>query len=194
VIPAIVLAPFLAWLALAGGCGKGPVKFELSDVSGALPDLEFSLYDAGGVARSAAGYRGRVVLLYFGYTNCPDVCPTTLQRLAQALAKLGDRAARARVLFVTVDPERDTAARLQAYARAFGPGVEGLRAEGKPLQDLEKRYHVVAEREGGGADYSVGHTSAVYIFDPSGRARLVATGADAADVIAHDVALLIDGR
>ena len=120
-------------------------------------------------------YRGRVVLLYFGYTFCPDVCPTTLSNIAEILTRLGPRAQHIRVLFVTVDPNRDTPAVLAAYVRNFGSQVEGLRGTPDQLAALARRYRVVYSVTPATEDrpYEVTHSSGIYAFDSSGAARLI---------------------
>src|SRR5438067_11664135 len=107
-------------LALAG-CGRGGPQFKASDVTGAAMGRESALTDHNGKARTLADFRGKVVVLFFGYTQCPDVCPTTLATLSEALRRLGPEAAKVQVLFVTIDPERDTAELLAHYVTAFDP-------------------------------------------------------------------------
>jgi protein SCO1/2 len=168
--------------ALLLGCATKS-DWKLVDITGVMP-LEFSLDDDSGHAVTAASYRGDVVLLYFGYTNCGDVCPATLARLASALATLGPDTARIKVLFVSVDPARDTPAVLTRYLRHFGPAFVGLRGDDTRLLQLNKRYRVT---------YEVSHSSAVFIFDGQGRARLIAESPDTPAAIAHDLRKLLDG-
>jgi protein SCO1/2 len=133
-------------------------------------------------------------MLYFGYTHCPDICPTTLANLSQALSKLGAKADDVRVLFVTVDPRRDDAGVLKTYTRAFGPEFVGLRAgSDEVLRALSKRYRVTysLDKPDAHGNYEVTHSSAVFIFDGTGKARLIAESADTADNITHDLKQLI---
>lgn len=171
-------------------CGNGKTASHATNISGVMPDLEFAMLRADdGKPVTAADYRGRIVLLYFGYTNCPDVCPTTLADLAEALRRLGAKAKDVRVLFVTVDPARDTLPVLKAYANAFAPEVDGLRGSENAIAALARRYRVAYDVRPATADraYEVMHSSAVFFFDREGRARLVTlttadTAATAADI------------
>jgi protein SCO1 len=150
-----------------------------TEISGALPALQFRLTRASdGKEVGAADFKGKVVLLYFGYTYCPDVCPATLLNITDLLKSLGKQADDVRVLFVTVDPNRDTLRLLAQYTAAFAPQVVGLRGTPDELATLAKRYRVSysVEPKSGGHDYEVTHSSAVYVFDRQGAARLVFTG------------------
>jgi len=135
------------------------------------------------------------VLLYFGYTHCPDVCPTTLANLSDVLKRIGKRADEVRVLFVTVDPDRDTAPVLAAYVKAFAPQIDGLRGSADALLALARRYRVAyrVTRASGENPYSVMHSGAIFTFDRDGRARLVTTASDDTQAIADDVSRLLDG-
>jgi protein SCO1 len=138
---------------------------------------------------SAQTYRSNIVLLYFGYTNCPDVCPTTLAKLAQALKATKNRGAGIHVLFVTVDPKRDTVSRMHAYVRAFGPWFVGLVGTPDELREITKRYRVTysygkPDKDG---NYEVTHSSAVFVFDGTGRSRLIMVPHDPADAITADL-------
>ncbi len=159
-----------------------------------MPPLKFTLVDDAGEPVTAASFAGKVVLLYFGYTHCPDVCPTTLADLAQSLQQLGSSANRVRVLFVSVDPKRDTPSVLKNYASAFAPQVVGLTGDEDELQAITKRYRVAyrlgkPDAEG---NYVVYHSSAVFIFDTLGRVRLLADYTDGSRAIAHDLKQLLD--
>ncbi len=165
----------------------------LRDISGLMPPLEFNLTNEFGLAVNASTYQGKVALLYFGYTHCPDVCPTTLGTLALALHDLGPDADKIRVLFVTVDPARDSTAALKQYVTFFGPEFVGLRGSNDEMEGLAKRYRVAysQEKPDTTGDYTVTHSSAVFIFDASGKARLLADSTDKAAVIAQDLKRLI---
>ena len=120
-------AALIVALALTlAGCGRGGPQFQTSDVTGSAMGREFALTDHTGKARTLADFRGKAVVVFFGYTQCPDVCPTTLATLAEALRRLGPDAAKVQVLFVTIDPERDTAELLSHYVTAFDPSFLGL--------------------------------------------------------------------
>lgn len=185
------LGLFAALLLLAG-CGSEK-PWHATKVS-ALPDLSFHMRRASDAASvSEANYRGKVVALYFGYTHCPDVCPTTLANLSDVLTKLGKDADKVRILFVTVDPNRDTLDILGPYARSFGPQVEGLRPTEIELAATAQRYRIgysVKTKP----TYVVMHMSAVTIFDGNGKARLVASDTQDSAGLADDVKRLINGK
>jgi protein SCO1 len=169
--------------------------WRLKNITGLSPELEFSMTDDAGRAVSAATYRGKTVLLFFGYTHCPDVCPTTLARLSAAIGALGERGDDVRVLFVTVDPARDSAALLANYARAFGSWVTGLRGTPAQLEALTRRYRVTYALGAPDAsgNYDVAHSGGVFVFDRSGRARLLARPEDPAPAITADLERLLAG-
>jgi protein SCO1/2 len=165
-----------------------------TNITGAMPRLEFSMTRANdGRPVSANDYRGKVVALYFGYTHCPDECPTTLANLAAVLKALGSRANGVRVLFVSVDPNRDTLPILKAYVSTFAPQIDGLRGTDDQITRLARRYRVVyrVTPASPGHAYEVDHSNTVYIFDPSGRARLVALQTDNAKALAADIENLL---
>jgi protein SCO1 len=185
------LTLLFAALLLAACAPQG--DWRLKNITGLMPDLEFTMADAAGTPVSAASYRGKAVLLFFGYTHCPDVCPTTLARLSAAIGALAARADEVRVLFVSVDPARDSAALLANYARAFGPGVIGLRGTPAQLEALTRRYRVtyaLGTPDASGA-YDVSHSGGVFVFDRAGRARLLARPDDPAPAIAADLERLL---
>ena len=184
----------LAFLALAlPACAPRQPPFALQSVSGLLPRLQFQLTDDNGRAVTADDYRGKLVLLYFGYTQCPDACPTTLTMLASVMHRLGPQAANVRVLFVTVDPQRDTSAVLKRYVAFFGPQFVGLRGDDSALTTLTKRYRIAYHREPPDHNgyYAVDHSSAIFIFDTAGRPRLLAQEGDSAQTIAQDLQRLM---
>lgn len=191
----------LAWTAftlgvlLLAGCAR-QLQPDVTDVSGLVAPLEFTLTNQSGRAVTAADYRGDVVMLYFGYTHCPDACPATLATLADALHMLGPLAARVRVLFVTVDPRRDTEPVLRRYVSDFGPQFVGLRGTSAQLTRMIKRYRVTYtyQKPYPRGDYQVGHSSAVFIFGPDGRARLLAQNGAPAGIIAADLRHLLPAR
>jgi protein SCO1/2 len=182
-------AAFIAVLALAA-CGRGEVRNGVSEIRGVMPDLSFNMTRANdGAAVTADSYRGKAVLLYFGYTHCPDACPTTLTNLAKVLHDLGPRAKDVRVLFVSVDPQRDTLPILKAYASTFAPQIDGLRGTEDQIAALARRYRVLyrVELASEGKDTDVMHSDSTFFFDPSGHARLVTTSTDDPKEIAADI-------
>jgi len=192
---ALFLLPLLAALLLAA-CQRHKLPFRLTDIGGHMPDLAFQLTDDNGKTATATDYRGKVVLLYFGYTHCPDVCPTTLAQTVAALRKLGDAGDDVRILFVSVDPARDTPTVLHAYAGAFDKKrrVVGLTGSPGAIEALSKRYRSAFTREPSskGGDYEVTHSSGIYVFDRDGRARVLATPATPQADLVHDLKLLLD--
>ena len=169
------VAACLVTLALLGGCGDN-TKWHAIDVSGGLPALSFTMTRAeDGKEVTQADYRGKIVLLYFGYTNCPDVCPTTLSNIHDIVTRLASDAREVRVLFVTVDPHRDTAPSLAAYVKDFDAQIDGMRGTPDELAALARRYRVVysVTPATGNQPYEVTHSAAVYVFDGSGAARLI---------------------
>ena len=160
-----------------------PPRGAVTDIRGAMPDLAFAMTRANdGKTVNATDYRGRAVVLYFGYTNCPDACPTTLSDLAAVLKRLGPKAGDVRVLFVTVDPNRDSLAALKAYVNAFAPQIDGLRGSENDIARLSRRYRITYAVNPG-PPYEVMHSDSVFFFDGDGHARYVATSvADAAKI------------
>jgi protein SCO1/2 len=172
--------PFARALALAvclaaSACGRA-TQAGTTDISGVMPPLSFSMVRANdGAPVNAASYRGKIVLLYFGYTHCPDECPTTLANLAVALKHLGPAANNVRVLFVSVDPGRDTLPVLKNYVNAFAPQIEGLRGTGNAVAALARRYRVLYSVTPAAqpSAYDVTHSDSLFMFDNTGHARLV---------------------
>ncbi|HYQ91109.1 MAG TPA: SCO family protein [Candidatus Competibacteraceae bacterium] len=183
----------LVMLTVLVGCSDEAPPWRTKDITGLMPRLQFALTDEQGKSVSAEDYNGKVTLLYFGYTFCPDVCPMTLGRLASAIKHLDPAAqARVQVLFVSVDPRRDTPTRLRDYTAAFGPEFVGLSGTQEQLQTLTKHYRVTygyGEPDASG-NYAVSHSSAVYVFDPQGKIRLLLRDDDSIKAIAQDLARL----
>ncbi|HWU56807.1 MAG TPA: SCO family protein [Rhizomicrobium sp.] len=170
------------------GCSKpAPDKWHMTDISGGMPKLAFRM-TADGKPVTAEDFRGKVVALYFGYTHCPDVCPTTLANLTDMLGKVNSPDVR--VLFVTVDPDRDTDAVMADYAKAFSPQVVGLRGSPNALAGLARTYRVAYEVKKG-PPYEVMHSNAVFFFDKDGRTRLVTTDTTNTAAMAEDVKRLL---
>ena len=187
-------------LALSGcdwmpGHGGKPA-FNAVDITGAEYARQLSLTDADGQPRTLADFKGKVTAVFFGYTQCPDVCPTTLAELAAVKRKLGAQGNDVQGVFVTVDPKRDTAALLKAYVDGFDSGFVALRGTEEQTkaaaQDFKVFYAYVPGRTEG--SYNVDHTAGTYVFDRSGKVRLfVRYGADA-DALQHDLKLLLDEK
>jgi protein SCO1/2 len=186
----LALAVACLWLA---GCGREGPSFRSTDVTGAQFGRDFKLIDHDGRPRTLADFRGKVVVVFFGFTHCPDVCPTTLGELARTLRKLGPEADRVQVLMVTVDPERDTPQVLKAYVTALDPRFIGLTGDAEAIARTAREFKVFYQASPGTAPgaYSVDHSSSSYVFDPAGRLRLLVSYGQGADVIAHDIGELL---
>ncbi len=182
-----------AMLALAA-CSAGKLEWQTNDVTGHLPDLHFDMTGDNGQPMTAAALKGKVVMLYFGYTHCPDVCPLSLTHLHVVMQRLGKLADQVRIVFVSVDPKRDTPEVLHGYVRAFDQHAVGLTGSVKQVRRLTKAYRVVfnADPPDSHGNYEVSHSSAVFIFDRQGRARLISGSADNMAAIEHDVKQLIE--
>lgn len=193
-----VAAALAAAALLTGGCDKllpnARSPFNAIDVTGAPFGSDFRLTDADGRPRSLADFRGKVVVLVFGYTHCPDVCPTTLADFAAAVKRLGPEAQRVQVLFVTVDPRRDTPALLKQYVPAFDPSFIGLRGDEAATTKVTRDFRIYTNRneKAGTENYTVDHAAQSFVFDPSGRLRLVIGYGMEPAKIASDLRLLLN--
>lgn len=179
--------PLLAALTLAGCSDQ---NWRTTDVSEIMPALDFTLVDEHGETVHAEDYAGKTTLLYFGYTHCPDVCPTTLARLSAATHQLDDEVRDdVQVLFVSVDPARDTPEVMGRYADAFGPRFIGLTGETGQIDALTNRYRITYSYGEPDADgrYDVTHSSAVFAFDPQGDAQLLLRDSDPLENIVADI-------
>lgn len=167
--------------------------FHATDITGATFARDFSLTDHNGQPRKLADFRGKLVALFFGYTHCPDVCPTTMTDLAAAIKSLGPDGSKVQVLFVTVDPERDTVALLKQYVPAFNPAFLGLRPTPEQLKLLAAEYKVVYQKNPdlNQGNYLMDHSAGTYIYDPQGRLRLLMPYGTSAQLIARDFATLL---
>jgi len=173
---------------------KEPYVWHANDISGAAPDLQFSLIDSDERQVDAQSLRGKPVLVFFGFTHCPDVCPTTLTQLKVVINKLGQDADKIQVLLVSVDPERDTPAVMKAYTAGFGPWLLGLTGPEEDIDDLRQRFGIYASMQTSddqGA-YNVMHNTAVFIFDGKGKARLLFTDVSDSDAVVSDIRQLIN--
>jgi protein SCO1/2 len=179
--------------ALLAACAGRDSPYALKNVTGLVSPLDFQLTNQDGQPVTAADYRHEIVLLYFGYTRCPDECPTTLATLANALHTLGPRSSQVRVLFVSVDPRRDSTEVLKRYVSNFGPEFVGLRGDPAQLTGLSKRYRISYhyEKPDKYGNYEVDHSSAVFVFDGEGRARLLGESDNTAQQVASDLSRLL---
>jgi protein SCO1 len=168
-------------------------EFNNIDITGVDYAHDFALTDVTGARRTLADYRGKVVLLFFGYTHCPDVCPTTLSQLAQARRLMGADAERVQVLFATLDPQRDTPELLARYVRAFDPSFVGLTGTPEQIAAAAREFKVFFQKvEGPTADsYTLDHASGSFVFDPQGHVRLYVQDRARVDQIAPDLRRLL---
>ncbi|MEO6407650.1 MAG: SCO family protein [Burkholderiaceae bacterium] len=179
-----------------GGCDRfGPASvrsFNGIDITGAEYARRFELPDQNGVVRTLADFKGKVTLVFFGYTQCPDVCPSTLAELAQVKKQLGAEGDALQVVFITVDPQRDTPALLKAYVESFDPSFVALRGSPEQTTATAKEFKVFFAREPGKTQgYSVDHTAGSYVFDRSGRVRLFVRYGGGAPALAADLKALL---
>jgi protein SCO1/2 len=164
---------------------------QLPEITGHLPDLRFSLMSDTGQPVTNQTYQGYLVMLFFGFTSCQAECPTTLFRLAKIMRNLGDNANRTRILFVTLDPGRDTPQVLHRYVSAFDAGhAVGLTGNETEIEDLTKRYRAAYRPRKSDSD-ELSHSAAVYVFDPQGHARLLITPDDSIETVADDLRRLL---
>lgn len=183
----------LAALSVLAGCHSGQPSFQSTDITGADFGKAFTLTDHNGKQRSLEDFRGQVVVMFFGFTHCPDVCPTTLAELAGAVKKLGPAGEKVQVLLVTIDPERDTPELLAKYVTAFNPKFLALRGNADETARVAKEFKVIYQKVAGprAENYAMDHSAGSYIFDRQGRLRLYVGYARGADVFAHDIDLLL---
>lgn len=183
----------LALLLGLSACGEKPA-FVNSDITGLDFAKDFALTDHTGKARTLADFKGKAVLVFFGYTQCPDVCPTTMAEMAAVMQQLGPQSDKLQVLFITVDPERDTQALLSKYVPAFDPRFLGLNgdaaATAKVAKDFKVFYQKVPGKDPG--TYTMDHTAGSYVFDPQGRVRLFVRHGQGAAPIVHDIKMLLN--
>jgi protein SCO1/2 len=200
--------PFRAWaralaagwllilLVLASGCQDhtvGVSRFHGLDLTGASYGRDFRLLDAQGRERSLADFRGKVVLLYFGFTQCPDVCPTALSRAVEVKTLLGAEGERLQVIFVTIDPERDTPQVIQPYVAAFDPSFLGLYGDAQRTREIAAEFKVFYQKVPTGGSYTMDHSTLSYVFDPQGRLRLALRHEQNAQDYAQDLQRLLQG-
>ena len=189
------------WLAACerGAPGASPsasLSFKSIDITGAEYARDFNLPDADGKRRQLADFKGKVVVVFFGFTQCPDVCPTTLLELSAVKKALGAEGARVQGIFITVDPERDTPELLRPYVNNFDPDFVALRGTPEETAALAKNFKVFFAKVPGKAEgnYTMDHTAASFVFDPKGKIRLYTRYGSGAEVLKSDLRMLLDGR
>ena len=188
----------LAGVAALGlsACGKESVSFQSTDITGASFGARLRLTDHMGRVRDLADFKGKVVVLFFGFTQCPDVCPTSMTTLAEVKRLLQGDGERLQVVFVTVDPERDTQEVLKAYMGNFDPTFLALRPTPDELNSVADEFKMYYRKVEGPTptSYTMDHSAGKYLFDTDGRIRLFSAYGTAADVIAQDARLLLNGH
>ncbi|MBU3693422.1 MAG: SCO family protein [Rhodocyclaceae bacterium] len=179
---------------LLAACGEPTSHvFNSTNLTGATFARDFQLTDHTGQPRTLASYHSKVVMVFFGYTFCPEACPTTLGETAATLKLLGKDAERVQVLMVTIDPERDSQDLLAKYVPGFGPQFAGLRGDRAATDALVKEFRLVADRVGDGPNYTFDHTTGIYVYDPAGRLRLFAASSKGPALLAADLKGLLSG-
>ena len=182
---------------LASGC-KQPVDqqelFKATDVAGANFARDFNLTDHNGQPRTMSDFKGQVVVLFFGYIHCPDICPNTLSELAAVMQRLGADADRLQVLFVTLDPERDTPAVLAKFVPSFNPKFIGLYGTSTQTAETVKEYKLVVQKQPGKrkGSYTLDHSAGTYLYDTAGKLRLYASYGLGVDALVADIRVLLD--
>ena len=181
-------------VALMAGCSEQKPQFKAIDVTGADYAKDFQLTDHNGQPRTIADFKGKIVVLFFGYTQCPDVCPTSMAELAEVKKSLGKDGERLQGLFVTVDPERDTPAVLKAYMGNFDPTFLALYTTPAKLEALAKDYKVYYKKVDGKTpgSYTMDHSAGSYVYDTHGKLRLYTRYGTGAAPLAADIKLLLD--
>ena len=193
-IPLLRTGCITALLLILTACSPKP-EFKNIDITGGTAfGKDFSLVDPDGKVRTLVDFKGKVVMMFFGYTQCPDVCPTTLTEMQQVMTILGPQSDKVQVLFVTVDPQRDTAAILKQYVPAFDPRFLGLSpADDAALEKVAKDFKIYYKQVPGvsSGSYTMDHTAGSYAFDPDGRLRLYIKHAQGPETLAHDLKELL---
>lgn len=184
----LLSAGSLAALTTLAACDKVlPASFNGVDITGARYAQDFRLIDADGHERTLADYKGKAVMMFFGFTQCPDVCPTALVRAAETKRLLGADGERLQVIFVTVDPERDLPVVLKAYTQAFDPSFIGLYGDMQRTSETAKDFKVFYKKVPTGSSYTMDHSAFSYVFDPKGKIRLVLRHEQSAEECAQDL-------
>jgi len=181
---------------LISGCADNKPQFTSIDITGADYAKDFALADHNGQVRSIKDFAGKVVVVFFGFTQCPDVCPTSMAELAEIKKMLGADGERLQGLFVSLDPERDTPEVLKAYMANFDPSFLALRPEPAKLPQVAKDFKIFYKKVDGKTpgSYTLDHSAGSYVFDPQGRVRLYSRYGTGAPALAADVKLLLKGN
>ena len=181
---------------LLGACFDSKPQFKSIDLTGADYARDFQLADHHGQQRTLADFKGQAVVVFFGFTQCPDVCPTAMARLAEVRRTLGTDGQRVQGLFVSLDPERDTPEVLQAYMANFDPSFLALRPSLEQLPEVAKHFKIYYRKNEGktAGSYTLDHGAGSYVFDPQGRVRLFTRHGTGPEALAHDLKILLAGK
>ena len=181
---------------LLAGCGEDKPAFRAVDITGADYAQGWELSDQDGQVRTLKDFSGKVVVVFFGFTQCPDVCPTAMQEMVEAKQLLGADGARLQSIFITVDPERDTPELLKAYMANFGPDFVALRPTPEQLPKVTKDFKIYFKKVEGKTPtrYTMDHSAGSFTFDPQGRVRLYNRHASGAAALAADAKILLSGK
>jgi protein SCO1 len=190
---------FIALIAAAAlsACGGDTPRFSNTDLSAGNIYPTGTLFDGTGQARNFEEFRGKAVIVFFGYTSCPDICPGTLRKYASLVRNLRNKdAERIQLLFITVDPERDTPERTDTYVKWFNPGFIGLSAPEQQIADLANQFKVIYSKKvvEGGMDYVMDHSASAYLIDTKGQLRLVVPETSAIEPIVSDLLKLLEEK
>jgi protein SCO1/2 len=189
-------AALVAASLVLGACSPGKPPFRGIDITGADYARDFKLADHNGQLRSMADFRGRVVVIFFGFAQCPDVCPTAMAELAQVKLQLGADGQRLQAIMVSLDPERDTPEVLKAYMTNFDPGFLALRPTLEQLPQVAKDFKIFYKKNEGKtpSSYTLDHSAGSYVFDPQGRVRLYTRQGVGVPAMTADLKLLLAGK
>jgi protein SCO1 len=190
-MPAIIA--FCAFCLLLTGCGEKKPEFRSVDITGADYAKDFALPDVNGQTKTMADFKGKAVVLFFGFAQCPDVCPTTMAEIASVKKSLGKDGEKVTAVFVTVDPERDTPQVLKAYMESFDPSFTALRGTPEQTAALAKYFKIYYKKVEGKSptSYTIDHTAASFVYDPQGKLRLYTRYGMGAQALADDLKILL---
>ncbi len=181
-------------LVLLVGCRQSTLPFNSVDITGITGyGQDFRLIDHLGKPRTMADFRGKVVAIFFGYTSCPDVCPTTLSDMRQVMQQLGPKSEKLQVVFITIDPKRDSVAKLGQYVPSFNPTFIGLTGDDAAIKDATRAFKIIARVVDGKTPdtYTVDHTAGMFVIDPQGRLRLMVPYGLAVEKVTEDIKRLM---
>ena len=192
-IPTALVGVFMSFFMLISGCAEKKPEFKGVDITGADYAQNFSMTDQFGKTRTIADFKGKAVVVFFGFTQCPDVCPTSMAELAEVKKLLGKDGDKLQGVFVSLDPERDTAPVLKAYMEAFDPSFLALSGSLEQTAAVAKQFKIYYKKVEGrtATSYTLDHSAGSYTFDPQGRIRLYNRYGSGVQALASDIQLLL---